>query len=152
MASDVRETDVQQVFERHHVRYEVSPYYVVLDLRVVGAPPVERKVQAGFDVNVYGTLIVKEQFLPYHTDEARMVVDYFEKAAREIQSRVGQNCTIEVTPCADSVVLDTQQHLQPQVMLQIRISHTRGLDQAQGPSEEQALEAIRETLRELGAR
>jgi hypothetical protein len=71
--------------------------------------------------------------------------------AQEIQSKVGQHCTIDVI-CPDSLVLDTQHHFLPQAMLQIRISHVRGLDQAQGPSEELALTAIRETLRELEVR
>jgi hypothetical protein len=37
-------------------------------------------------------------------------------------------------------------------MLRIRISHDRGLDQPEGPAEEQALRAILESLRELKVR
>ena len=148
MATDIREADMHEVLEQHHVRYEVRPYYVILDQRPAGAPPIEQKVQAGFDVNLYGAL-EKEQFPLYRSEGARRVVNYFEAVAQEIESTVGQHCTVEVMPCTDSLVLDTTQHFRPQAMLQIRISHDRGLDQPEGPSEERALEAIRETLHKL---
>ena len=65
---------------------------------------------------------------------------------------VGQQYTIEIIPYVDSLVLDTHEHFQPEVMLRIRISHGRGLDQPEGPPEEKALNAIRETLHELEVR
>jgi hypothetical protein len=148
MATDVREADIHEVLEQYHARYEVRPYYVILDQRPAGAAPIEQKVQAGFDVNLYGTL-EKEQWPIFRSEGARSVVSYFEAVAREIESKAGQHCTIEVTPYTDSVVLDTTQHFCPQAVLQIRISHARGLDQPEGPSEERALEAIRETLHKL---
>jgi hypothetical protein len=151
MESDVRELDVHEVLESHHVRCEVRPYYVVLDQRPAGAPPKGQKVRAGFDVDLYGVL--ENETLPlYHSEEARRVVKHFETVAQEIQSKVGNHCTIEVMPYADSIVLDTHQHFQPEVMLRIRISHDRGLDQPQGSAEEQALIAVREALLGLGVR
>lgn len=151
MANDVREADIHEVLEAHHVRYEVRPYYVELDQRPAGAPPIHRRVQAGFDVNLYGALD-KMQLPPRHSEEARLVVNYFEKVAQEIQSKAGHKCTVEVIPNADSLALDTREHFQPEAMLLIRISHYRGLDQPEGPSEEQALKALEETLRELEVR
>jgi hypothetical protein len=150
MATDVRNAEVHGVLERYHVRYEVRPYYVVWDQRPEGREPVEQKVNAGFDVDLYGEL-EKYQFPLFHTDDARTVLNYFASLAHEIQASVGQGCTIEITPCP-SLVLDTQKHFQSEAMLQIRISHERGLDQPAGPPEQQALKAIREALHELGAR
>jgi hypothetical protein len=151
MPTDVREADIHEVLKQHHVHYEVRPYYVVLDQRPAGTAPIVKKVQAGFDVNLYGAL-ENEQMPLYHSEEARAVVNCLEMVAQEIQSKAGQHCTIEVIPYADSLVLDTHEHFRPQAMLQIRISHARGLDQPAGPSEEQALEAIRETLHKMGVR
>src|SRR5258708_5364719 len=148
MAADFREAGIYEVFEQHHLPYEVRPYYVILDRRPAGAPPIEQKVQAGFDVDLYGAL-EKAQLPLYRSEGARMVVNYFEAVAQEIQSKAGQHCTIEVIPYEDSLVLDTHERFRPQVMLRIRISHARGLDQPEGPSEEQALEAMRETLHRL---
>src|SRR5215472_24511 len=148
MASDDRKPDVRRVLDRHHARYEVHPYYLVVERRPPGGPTVDRRVKAGFDVDIFGT--VDEMQLPrFHSEEGRSVVEYFETVAREVQSKIGQHCTIEVIPDVDSLVLDTHEHLQPEVMLRIRISHDRGLDQPEGPSEEQALNAIREALHEL---
>jgi hypothetical protein len=122
-----------------------------LDQRPVGAPPVEQKVQAGFDVHLYGA-VEKEQLPLYRNEEGHKVVAYFEAVAQEIQSKAGQQCTVEAIPYTDSLVLDTTQHFRPQAVLTIRISHDRGLDQPAGPSEEQALGAIRETLHKLEIR
>jgi hypothetical protein len=148
MASSGSKADVRGVLDRHHVRYEVHPYYVVVDRRPPSGPPVDQRVQAGFDVDIFGT-VDKMQLPRFHSEEGRSVVQYFEAVARDVQSKIGQHCTIEVIPCVDSLVLDTHEHLQPEVMLRIRISHDRGLDQPEGPPEEQALNAIRESLHEL---
>src|SRR5215831_11710564 len=104
MASDLRGADVHGVLERHHVRYEVHPYYVVSERRPVGAPAVDQRVQAGFDVDLFDT--VDGMQLPrFHSEEGHTVVQYFEAVTREVQSKIGQQCTIEVIPCVESLVL-----------------------------------------------
>ena len=146
MASEVREADLHEILERHQVRYEVRPYYVVPE------PGSGRKIQAGFDVFLYGTL--DKMRLPLFGDaEGNKVVDYFQTAAEQIQSkREKYHTTVEVMPCGDSLVLDTHHHFRPEAVLQIRIGHDRGLDDPAGPSEEQALDEIHEILHELGVR
>lgn len=150
MTTDVRTADIRTALEPYHVRYEVRPYFVVLDQRPEGAPPVEEKIQAGFEVDLSAAL-EKCEFPVFHTEKARMVVSYFESLAREIEAAAGQHCTVDVIP-DESLVLDVQKHFQPEAMLQIRISHERGLDQPAGPPEEQALKAIRSALHELEIR
>jgi len=151
MAGDGHKADVHGILDRHHARYEVHPYYVVLERRPPKSPPVDQRIQAGFDVDLFGTLDKME--LPrFHSEDGHTVVRYFEAVGREVESKVGQQCTIEVIPYVDSLVLDTHEHFQPEVMLRIRISHGRGLDQPEGPPEEKALNAIRETLHELEVR
>jgi hypothetical protein len=151
MTTDVRKTEIHEFLERHHVRYEVRPYYVVWDQRPVGGRPTEQRVQAGFDVDLYGALDTWQLPL-FSSEEARNVVNYFESVAEQIQSEIGQHCTVEVIPYADSVTLDTHEHFRPEGMASIRISHDRGLDQPAGPSEERALKMIQETLHELGVK
>src|SRR5260370_25879183 len=120
MATDVREADIHEVLEQHHARYEVRPYYVILDQRPAGAPPIEQKVQAGFDVNLYGAL-EKEQLPLYRSEGARRVVNYFEAVALEIEANAGQHWNIEGTPYTDSLVPATTTHLHPQSILQLPI-------------------------------
>jgi hypothetical protein len=94
----------------------------------------------GFDVDLYGT--VETLQLPlYQSEEGRKAVDYFESVAREIESKVGQHCTVGIIPCSDSLILDTQHHFRPEAMFRIRISHDRGIYQPEGPAEEQAIAA-----------
>ena len=59
MESDIREADVREVLKRHDARYEVRPCYEMFDLHPVGAPAIAQKVQSGFDVDLYGTLLCK---------------------------------------------------------------------------------------------
>ena len=143
MASNVGKVDIHDVLERHRVHYEVRPYYV--------APPTGQRMQAGFDVDLYGTL--ETWHLPlYDSEEGHEIVHYFETVAQEVQSEVGHQCTVEVIADSDSLTLDPQHHFRPQAMLKMRIGHDRGLDQPKGPAEEQALQAIRERLHELKVR
>jgi hypothetical protein len=150
IAGDLQQS-VREIAQRYHAYYEVRPYYVVLDQRPAGAPEIAQKLQAGFEVNLYGAL-EKEHLPLFGSEDARKAVKYLESVAHEVQSQVGQGTTVEVIPYTESILLDTHQHFQPEAMVQIRISHNRGLDQPQGQSEEQALKAIRDTLHELGIR
>ncbi len=152
MANDLRKTDVREVLARHHARYEVRPYYTVLQQFTVGAPAVAKRVQTGFDVDLYGTLLENEH-LPIHQIEgAPMILDYFEQVAQDVQFRIGQHCTVEVITYENSLVLDAKQNFRSEAMLRIRIGHSRGMDQAEGPPEERALRAIRQVLGELAVR
>ena len=151
MTSDARETEIHALLERHGVKYEVRPYDEVLILNPVGAPAIDKKVQAGFDVNLYGTL--ETEHLPLYSSEgAHKVVRYFEELAQDIGSNVGQRCTVQVIAEEDSLILDSQHNLRPEAMLTIRIAHCRGMGQPEGPAEEQALAEVTARLKELGIR
>lgn len=149
MAIDVGQADVDRVFRRYHATYEVRPYYVLLEQRPPGAPSIEKRIHAGFDVDLFGTL-EKAEMPSVLKEEGDLVIGYFETLAREVQSEVAQNCTVEVIRYPDSLVFDPR--LQPQAMIRIRISHSRGVDQTEGPAEERALQAIRAKLQELGTK
>jgi hypothetical protein len=143
--------NIHELLDRYQVHYEICPYYVVLEEQDAGTPPKPQRVQAGFDVNLYGN--PKAEHLPlFHSEAAHTVLNYFESVAQEIRSRVGHHCTIEIIPCTNSLVSDPEQHSRLQGMLQIRISHDRGLQQPNGPSEDFALKAVQQLMHELGIR
>lgn len=106
-------------------------------------------LQAGFDVDLYGELQT-EQFGLDHDKKAHEVRSYFELVAKEIQTQVGQQCTVEIMPYRDMVILNTHDHFQPEAMLQIQICHCRGVDQPSGPPEEQALHLLEDRLHDVG--
>jgi hypothetical protein len=72
------------------------------------------------------------------------------KVAKTILSHANDHCSIEVIPFPSTVILDTRRNLQPEDMLRVRITHTGGLDQPAGISEEHALKEIEEQLQVLG--
>jgi hypothetical protein len=151
MAGNASTADIHQLLERYQIHYEICPYYVLAEQGHAGAAPTTQRVQAGFDVNLYGTPATPELPL-FHTEAASASLSFFESAAREIQSRAGNHCTVEIMPCRDSLVLDPQQHFRAEGMVQIRISHDRGLSEPEGPSEELALASIQKLLNQLGIR
>jgi len=149
MTSDTYPVEILEFLERHQARYEVRPYYVLVDQRPVGSPPGQQRIQAGFEVDLYGA-VEKAQWPPTGRDEAPRIVEYFTTMTKEIQTRVGQHCSVEIIRSPATLCLDTREHFQPQAMLRILITHTRGLDQPSGPVEERVLNAIREMLGQLG--
>jgi hypothetical protein len=149
MTSNASTAEIHELLEPFRAHYEICPYYVVSERRPVGGQLVEQRVQAGFDVNLYGA--VGSMRLPlFHTEAAQKLVDFFESAAKEIESSAGQSCTVRVIPYTDSLVVQPQQQFSAEGMLQIRISHGRGVDQPEGPAEELALKATQALLQELG--
>jgi hypothetical protein len=148
MASDVRISEIHELLERFQVHYEVCPYFVFADQSRAGAPHGTQKVQAGFDVNLYG-FVASTQLPLFGSEGAHTVLNDFGQIAREIEMRVGNRCTVEIVPFTNSLVLDPQQHFRPQGMLQIRIRHVRGLEEPAGASEDGALKAVQELMREL---
>lgn len=150
MTSNISAAEIQKLLEPFNPYYEVSPYYIVVDQHPVHGPRIERKVQAGFNVAIYGSLA--NQRLPlFQSQAAHTFVNYLESAAKEIASEAGNHCTIEIVPWTQSLTFDSQQ-LRPQGRLQIRIAHARGLGQSQESSEEFALHAILKLVHELGVR
>ena len=46
--------NVREIIESHHCFCEVSMYYIVSEDRTVGRPVSVRRIQAGFEVDIYG--------------------------------------------------------------------------------------------------
>ena len=142
--------DIRQVIEKHRPFYEVEPYYVLLEEGHGTAAVKTRRIQAGFDVNVYGMKTSDDPGLPGLSPSYAVACASLLELTKTIQSHATDACSIEVIPFGSTAVLDTKSHLQPQAMLRIRISHERGLDQPAGKPEQHALEEVEKELRHLG--
>jgi hypothetical protein len=151
MADNLGTAEIHDLLAPLHAWYEVSPYYVFLDVRPVGAHATEQRIQAGYDVSVLG-LLEHERLPLFQSDAAQRFLAFLASSAEEIQRAAGDRCTVEILPRTDSVVLDAQQHFRPEGVLLIRIGHHRGLDQPAGSAEDGALKAVRNLLRELGVK
>src|SRR5216683_2105141 len=106
--------DLQSQIRKHQVFYEVSPYFVLLDLRNYGSPAVKRTVQAGFDVDLYGTAISHELSLSDGDGQMRLALDGLRQAAEAILPNPSDSCAIQIIPFETTLILDTRHHLQPQ--------------------------------------
>ena len=140
--------NLQRVVKEYHAFYEVSPYYVMVEEKHGGHVANARRVQAGFDVDVYGVSNKSELELPPPPEYA---VSYAElKKIADTVSLHASGCSIEVIPFPSTVFLDARKHFQPEGMLRIRISHQGGVDQPSGLPEQRALEEIENQLKSLG--
>src|SRR4030095_17034013 len=141
--------NIRQVI-KHRPFYEGVPYYVSLE-EGHGTPAVKtRRIQVGFDVNVYGMKTSDDPGMPGLSPSYALGYASILELAKTIQSHATDACSIEVIPFGSTAVLDTKSPLQPQAMLRIRITHQRGLDQPAGKAEQHALEEVEKELRRLG--
>lgn len=139
--------NVSEVIDRRHAFYEVLPYYVAIEDRPPGAPPVTRRVQAGYDIDVYES---RTSQAPGPSSNYGLVYDALQELTETVARHTSDHCSIEVIPFGSTIVLDTSRRLEPESMLRIRISHGRGLDQPAGGPEMRALKEIEEQLHKLG--
>src|SRR5262249_52035278 len=140
----------RDLFFRHHARYEVSQYVVVLEDRKRGAPPTERRILAGFDLDVYASRPDDQSALSFQSGELRKTLDEICAACRETVAQANESSTIEIIPFESSLVLNVPNHFEPEALVRIRITHSRGLDQPAGEMEDKARADIEERLHALG--
>jgi len=137
---------------RHDARYEVTHYFVMLDVRTFGVPAAQRRIHAGFDLNLYGNGFRHPAMLSIPNGELRATLQQLSAACRDVVSQAKENCTIEILPFDATLVLDVKRHFEPEALVRIRITHSRGLDQPAGATEEKALADVTASLDALGVK
>ncbi|MBV9669470.1 MAG: hypothetical protein JOZ43_00815 [Acidobacteriales bacterium] len=141
-------TNVERLVKEHHAFYEVSPYYVVVIEHPGSSSEKTKTIQAGFDLDVFGTNTARELLLP-GSDYAVSYVE-IQRIAKEVAHHATDRCSVQVIASPERVVFSATSHGELQAMLRIRISHYRGLDQPYGAPEEEALKTLEEQLKQLG--
>ncbi|PWT97651.1 MAG: hypothetical protein C5B51_30985 [Terriglobia bacterium] len=138
----------RSLIQEHHAYYEVLPYYVLIE-EGHGSPAANtRRVQAGFDIDVYGRRV--EDKLPSDSPNYAQAYAELQKLAEHAPRQPGSTCSIEVMTFGSTIFLDTRNHFQPLAMLRIRVSHCGDLSEPFGRAEEQALKEIERQLQQLG--
>jgi hypothetical protein len=134
---------------RTAIRHQVSPYYILLDERPLGAPPIQRRVQRGFDVDLYGSPINGD----LHRDDelSRSTLEDLIAVAKQVVPQSTNDSDVEVIPIDDALVMNPSKHFKGEAMLRIRISYSGALDQPAGPHEEAVVHAVIEKLEALRA-
>ena len=138
---------IRELIKRREAFYEVLPYHVVVEERLPGRAVTTKRIQAGFDIDVYGNIAISE--LGSSPDRA-LGYAALQGISSATADQSSESCSIEVIFFDSALILDSRRKFQPEGMLRIRITHSRGLDQPSGASEESALRAILRQLNELG--
>ena len=140
----------RELVKKYRAFYEVLPYYVVIE-EGHGSPRMTRHtIKAGFDVDVHGISDKNELRLPPPAEYAKGYAG-LKEIADAVSHHAGES-SIEVIPFPSTIFLEPREHFPPEAVIRIRISHWRGLDQPAGPSEQNALEAVENQLKNLGIR
>jgi hypothetical protein len=141
--------NVESLVKEHHVFYEVLPYDVLLEERHGSVPPTTRRVQAGFDIDVYGVRTEDDKLAIPSPHEYALGYAELRKVAQNVSLALSGCCLIEVITFPSTAFLDSRDYARVEGMLRIRISR-RGLDQPAGPEEERALKEVEKQLKNLG--
>ena len=139
--------NIRQILESHHCFLEISPYYVVTEDRPPGGAVSVRRVQAGFDLDIYGVKMSRE---PDPPAEYWMVYNRLKEVADVVRRENNRASSIEVIPYGSTIVLDTKNHLQPMALMRIRVMHNGDIHESAGAAEQQALRSVEAQLEKLG--
>ena len=142
--------NIRSLIKEHHAFYEVLPYHVVLEETHGAVPARTRRVQAGFDIDIYGERIDDDGPWTPPPDKYGLGYAELQRLAANVSRYATDSCSLEVIPSPSTVVVDFRYHGNIEATLRIRISHGRGLDQPAGPSEQRALEEVEKELKSMG--
>ena len=141
--------NIRSVVKERHACFEVLPYFVLLEERHGSLPATTRRVQAGFDVDIYGARTEDNKLLKPESHEYSVSYTALQKIAENVSQLTSDSCSLEAIPFPSTVVLDVHDH-KVEGMLRIRISHFRGLEQPASLPEQRALDEIEKQLNSLG--
>jgi hypothetical protein len=139
--------NLRQLIQEHRPFYEVLPYNVVIEDAHGKAPCTTRRIQAGFDIDIYGLKTSDGRGLSPDYGQAYAIL---RKIVEEISPHTTNSCSIEVISFGSTVFFDTRDNLRPEAMIRIRITHAGNLDQPLNLPEQRALEEIEKQLLDLG--
>lgn len=142
--------EIRCLAKEHHAFYEVSPYYVMGGGGSGSPSSVTRRIQAGFDIDVYGVNVSNNVEMP-PADEYELAYLELQKIADEVFRDIrDDSCTLDVVRFPSTVFFDVQHQGKVEGMIRIRISHCGDLDQSVGLPEQHALREVEEQLNSLG--
>ena len=139
--------NLRQIIKEHHAFYEVLPHYIVLEDRSHGATTTTRRIQTGFDVDIFCATTNHKLAT---SAEYTQGYEALRQLAAAIPDHSGDACSIEVIPYPSTVVLDTRNHFEPEALFRIRVSNCWGLDKSDAPPKQMVLTEIENQLHNLG--
>ena len=139
--------DIRQIFQSHYCYLEILPYYIVAESRPAGCAVNVRRVQAGYDLDIYGVKMSRE---PDPPAEYWLVYNRLKEVAESVRRENQGTCSVEVISFGSTIVLDTKNHLQPMALLRIRVAHCGDILEPAGAAEQKAVRDVEAQLSALG--
>jgi hypothetical protein len=102
--------DIRSLIQEHHACYEVSPYYVVLEQRPVGSAATTRRIQAGFDIDIYGERTTEDTSWTPPPEKYGLGYTELKRIAETVSQHVTGFCLLEVIALPSTVVFDIKDH------------------------------------------
>ena len=143
--------DFRSLIQKHHAFYEVSPYYVSLEEKYVSLPAATRRVQAGFNVDVYGVRTEDNEPAPPPPENYGLGWAELQRIAERVSQHNSDACSLEVIPFPSVAIIDGRDG-KVEAIIRLRISHCRGLEQPAGLPEQRALEEVEKELESIGVK
>src|SRR3974390_120975 len=100
--------NLRSLIKEHHAFYEVLPYYLLLEERHGSSSVMTRRVQAGFDVEIYGVNIKDEFKVPGPDPHYALGYAQLQKIVEKASHRVDHSCYLEVIPFDSTFILDSR--------------------------------------------
>jgi hypothetical protein len=142
--------DLRSLIEKRNAFYEVSPYYVFVEQNHGSVTAkVSRRIQAGFDIDIYGVNSHNDPDVPAGSPDYVLGYVELKKIAKNLALHAMRSCFIDVIPFPERVVIDSRNRAK-EAMLRIRIAHTGELDEPAGAPEQNALQEFETELQRLG--
>jgi len=142
--------NIGSLVKKYHAFYEVLPHYVLIEDRHGNLPATTRRVQDGFDIDIYGVRTEDNKMVMPPTREYALGYAGLQKIAQDVSQHTGDSCSLEVMAFPSSFILDARDHAKVEALIRITISQRRGLDQPAGLPEQHALEEVEKQLKSLG--
>ena len=142
--------DIRSLIEKHHAFYEVSPYYVVLEERRLGRPATTSRIQAGFDIDIFGERTKDDTSWTPPPEKYELAYAALQRMVETVSQHATGSCSLTLIPSPSKVVLDFRDHGKMEATFRLRISHGRGLGQPAGLPEQRALEEVAQELKSMG--
>jgi hypothetical protein len=138
--------NLRSLIKKYSAFYEVLPYYVVVEEKHGSGAPIARRIQAGYDVDIYGVNIKHDMSMPGPDPDYRLAGADLEKIAEEVSHHTGGSCSVEVISFPSRIVIDIKNRARVEGMFRIRISRFGSLDEAAGMPEQNALDEVKKHL------
>jgi hypothetical protein len=100
--------NIISLVKEHRAFYEVSPYYVEVEERPVGRPVTARRVQAGFNVGVYGVRTEDKKLAMPRADEYALGYAELKRLAQKVSQHTTDSCSLGVSQFPSTAIIDTR--------------------------------------------